>query len=198
MGFWKWFMRKMFPWALLGLIVIILVVSMVLAGRFPQFSCIICAGGFLLGLILFAYGQYKQDRWLFDSIKPSSGSNEDKPHIPEKRGSDGMNVTERKLFEALKRIGLDPIPQYGVGQCTIDFAFPENYWAFEVNGPEHNTPEGRERDKRRWQFLTHTDPPWKVKNFSAKRVYYHPDQVAREIKRILEEYPEGGRDNSTW
>jgi len=71
MGFWKWFMRKMSLWALYGLIVIVLVVSMILAGSFPQFSSIICVGGVLLGLILFAYGKYNQDRWFPDNIKPS-------------------------------------------------------------------------------------------------------------------------------
>jgi very-short-patch-repair endonuclease len=118
--------------------------------------------------------------------------------LPEKRDSDDMNVTERKLYDALRRIGLDPIPQYEVGNCKIDLAFPKNYWGFEVNGPHHYTPEGRERDKRRNQFLRHTYPPWNIRSFDAKQVYYYPDAVARKIKQILEDEPDGGKYNATW
>lgn len=105
---------------------------------------------------------------------------------------DGMNVTERMLYKALKRLGLDPIPQFEVGNCKIDLAFPDNQWAIEVNGSYHFTEEGKERDKKRRKYLHHTTPPWRVKSFKVDRVFKNPDSVAKEIKRLLEKYPEGG------
>lgn len=112
--------------------------------------------------------------------------------VGEKRGDDGMNETERRLYNALRDIGLNPQAQYPVGRCVLDIAFPENAWDFEVNGRSHYTPEGREDDRKRMQFLHHTNPPWKVKSFHAQRVYDHPYTVAREIQRILQKDPRGG------
>ena len=112
--------------------------------------------------------------------------------IPENRSLYGMNVTEYKLFLALKKIGLEPETQYPVSSCVIDFAFPSYNWAFEVNGPHHYTEEGKQRDRKRRQFLHHTYPPWKIKSFKANRVFKNPDGVAREIKNIIEKDSEGG------
>lgn len=123
---------------------------------------------------------------------------EDSHNIPENRGEDGMNITERKLFNALKLIGLNPLTQYDVGQCKLDFAFPEYRWAFEVYGPYHYTEEGKKRDRKRMQFLHHTYPPWRVKGFNAERVFKNPDSVARAIKKTLEKSPEGGADLGGW
>lgn len=99
----------------------------------------------------------------------------------------GLNITENKLFDAMKKIGLKPEPQYSISQMKVDFAFPEERIAIEVNGPHHYTEEVKLKDKKRYFVLKHNN--WKVKTFSAKRVYYYPEDVAKEIKVLLN-YPE--------
>lgn len=112
--------------------------------------------------------------------------------IQEITGGDGLNTTERMLITELEKLGLNPIPQYPVGNCKLDIAFPDQQWAFEVNGPYHYTEEGKERDKRRRQFLHHTFPPWKIRSFSADKVFANPREFALKIKNIMEKDPEGG------
>jgi very-short-patch-repair endonuclease len=148
---------------------------------------------YLIGWVIFLVVTYVLYLRNNTKNKPTAPSQYDRPTyfedthtIPENRGPDDMNVSERKLFEALKRLGLDPVPQYPVDQCTLDFAFPEDHLAIEVNGPYHYTVEGKERDRRRKKFLHHTYPPWKVRSYRAEQVFANSDGVAREIKRILE------------
>jgi very-short-patch-repair endonuclease len=97
--------------------------------------------------------------------------------------SNGLNITENKLFEAMKKIGLNPEIQYQISQMKVDFAFPEEMIAIEVNGPYHYTEEGKLRDKKRYFVLRKEG--WKVKTFTAKSVYYNPDEVAKRIATLL-------------
>lgn len=99
------------------------------------------------------------------------------------RGSDGLNVTERKLFEAMKKIGLNPECMYKISMMTVDFAFPEVKIAIEVNGPYHDTDEQKIIDKRR--YFTLKSFGWKVKTFKADEVYEYPEKIANTIRKIL-------------
>lgn len=100
------------------------------------------------------------------------------------RGADNMNVSECSLYKAMLRLGFDPIPQYRFSRCTLDFAFPEERLAVEVNGPEHYTECGQERDRRRYAFLNSNG--WAVRAFTSSQAYRCPDQSAERIKEILE------------
>jgi len=95
----------------------------------------------------------------------------------------GLNITENKLYEAMKKIGLNPIPQYPISEMRVDFAFPEEMIAIEVDGDYHNTEEQKIRDRKRWFVLNSRG--WKRRTFTAKQVYYYPMDVARKIKRLL-------------
>ena len=101
----------------------------------------------------------------------------------EHRGSDGMNVTERRLYHALKRIGLNPEPQYKISDMTVDFAFPDNSLAIEINGPYHKSEAQSDTDKKRYFVLK--SEGWELKTFSAKKTYWYPEKVALEIKDKL-------------
>lgn len=95
----------------------------------------------------------------------------------------GLNVTENKLFESMKRIGLNPKSQYGISQMTVDFAFPDEGVVIEINGPLHDTEEQKLRDKKRL-FVLHRKG-WKRKTYSAKAVYKNPDRIAKQIAKLI-------------
>lgn len=98
--------------------------------------------------------------------------------------TNGLNVSENKLFEAMREIGLNPIPQYKISQMTVDFAFPDRKIVIEVNGPYHRTEEQIIRDKKRWFVLNKEG--WKRRSFSSKEVYENPQRVAEKIKNLIE------------
>ncbi len=102
------------------------------------------------------------------------------------KNSLGLNATENKLYEAMKRLGLNPQPQYKISKMTVDFAFPAERLVIEINGPTHDMPERELRDKKRWFMLSKFG--WKRKTFDSNRVYENPMEVALAIKRLLEEY----------
>ncbi|TAL57591.1 MAG: DUF559 domain-containing protein [Nanoarchaeota archaeon] len=95
------------------------------------------------------------------------------------RGEDGMNVSERKLFEAMKKIGLDPIPQYKISQMKVDFAFPDEMIAIEINGPMHDKQEQKITDKKRLYVLHREN--WKRRTFSSSSAYNHPDNPYKPL-----------------
>jgi len=97
--------------------------------------------------------------------------------------SNGMNITENKLYEAMKEIGLSPVPQYKISAMHVDFAFPNEMIAIEINGPHHETEEQKLRDKKRWFVLRKEG--WKRRTFQSKEVYSNPVGVARKIKGLL-------------
>lgn len=98
----------------------------------------------------------------------------------------GMNKTELMLLEAMKKLGLDPKPQFKISRMTVDFAFPVELLAIEINGPYHDTEEQQLKDKKRWFMLKKLG--WKRKSFNSSTVYDGPESVAFTIKNLLEKY----------
>ncbi|GEM_PF-5067954 len=97
--------------------------------------------------------------------------------------SNGMNVTENKLYDAMKEIGLNPLPQYMISRLTVDFAFPDEKIVIEINGPYHETEEQQQKDKKQWYFLKNNG--WKVKSYKASWVYDNPKKYAWKIAELV-------------
>ena len=102
----------------------------------------------------------------------------------------GMNQTENKVYDAMKKLGLDPKPQYEIGNhMHVDFAFPEKKVVIEIGkkgDKYHSTPEQINRDKRRWFALTQ-HYGWKIKTYGVDFAYNHPGLCAEKIKDLLNE-----------
>jgi len=103
--------------------------------------------------------------------------------MEENRAYDGMNASEKKLYDAMIRAGLDPISEYPISDMTVDFAFPKEKLVIEVNGPHHQKADVRRQDIRRGYVLRREG--WSRRNFTAKQCWYFPDDVAQTIKRAL-------------
>ena len=78
--------------------------------------------------------------------------------------------TEKYLVCELINLGLNPQPQYQIGEMHVDIAFPDEKLVIEVNGPHHNSNEQSQRDIRRsivaekkgWR-----ENPWQRIEYSA-------------------------------
>jgi very-short-patch-repair endonuclease len=99
------------------------------------------------------------------------------------KSSNGMNVTENKLYDALVSAGLKPEPQYPISQMKVDFAFPDEMLVIEVNGPHHDSEEQKLKDKKRWFVLNNLG--WKRRTFNASAVYDNPEKYAKKIRKLL-------------
>lgn len=99
----------------------------------------------------------------------------------------GMNVTENKLYEAMLKLGLKPEPQYRISQMTVDFAFPDDKIAVEINGIHHRTEHQQTVDKKRWFVLNNLG--WKRITYQAEWVYNNPDKYAQKIKEVIADKP---------
>ena len=104
-------------------------------------------------------------------------------HEHDIKDASGMNVTERKLFEAMKDIGLSPEYQHMISKMKVDFAFPADAFAVEINGPYHQSEKQQLADKRRYFVMQKLG--WQRKTFDAKRVYNDPIGIAYKIKFLL-------------
>jgi very-short-patch-repair endonuclease len=104
----------------------------------------------------------------------------------EVRSANGLNVTENKLYLAMKSIGLFPVPQFKISRMTVDFAFPNEKLVVEINGPYHNKEEQKIRDQKRWFALKNEG--FERKTFDSDRVYNNPDEVADVVKDLLIKY----------
>jgi len=96
----------------------------------------------------------------------------------------GPSQVEKKLYAELVYMGLKPEPQYEISDMHVDFAFPEQKLVIEVNGLQHYTKEGKERDRKRYFVLKKEG--WKVKSFHSDKVWKHTKFVAEKIKEELE------------
>ena len=98
----------------------------------------------------------------------------------------GMNHTERTLYNAMVNSGLDPEYEYPIDKLKADFAFPNHYISVEVDGPTHRTPEGIERDKKR-DYVLH-GKGWIVLRFPDNEVRGDLKNIVKKIKRELKKF----------
>ena len=99
------------------------------------------------------------------------------------KDSSGLNQTEKKLYHAMKSIGLSPVPQYKISRMTVDFAFPNERLAIEINGPYHNSEKQKLKDSKRYFVMQKNG--WNRKSFDSNRVYEKPFEVAYIIRNLL-------------
>lgn len=60
---------------------------------------------------------------------------------------------ELLVLGSLSRINLHPKHQYQIDKMCVDFAFPEQKIAIEIDGPHHNTTRNHQKDANRDAFL---------------------------------------------
>jgi very-short-patch-repair endonuclease len=102
--------------------------------------------------------------------------------------SDGkvwMSPIEHRLYEAMLKEGLTPVPQCLVEGYIVDFAFPDIKLAIEADGAAYHAEDRREHDRKRDWVLGKKG--WIVKRFYGSTIYNKPGNCAYVIKREVEE-----------
>jgi very-short-patch-repair endonuclease len=93
-----------------------------------------------------------------------------------------MSPIEAKLYEAMCREDLSPVPQFRIEDYIADFAFPDVKIAIEADGAAFHTGERRERDRKRdWRLRTQVG--WTVMRFYGSTIHNKAGNCAYVIKR---------------
>jgi very-short-patch-repair endonuclease len=89
---------------------------------------------------------------------------------------------EKRLYNALKSHGFNPIPQVRCGPYRIDLALMEYKLAIECDGKEwHSTPEQKKHDSRKNYYLKKNG--WKVCRLSGKTINSNLGYAINHIKK---------------
>jgi len=95
-----------------------------------------------------------------------------------------MSPIEVKLYNAMRREGLSPIPQFCIEGYFVDFAFPEARVAVEADGAAYHKGERRERDRRRdWVLRRHG---WKALRFYGATIHERASNCAYVVKKEIQ------------
>jgi len=95
-----------------------------------------------------------------------------------------MSPIEVALYEAMRREGLAPFPQYYIQGYYADFAFPDVRVAVEADGAAYHEGVRHEQDRKRDWILGRAG--WTVKRFHGTTIYHKADNCAYVIRREVE------------
>lgn len=92
-----------------------------------------------------------------------------------------MSPIEFELYEAMRREGLSPIPQFCIKGFFVDFAFPDVDVAIEADGAAYHSGERRDRDRKRDSIIRRAG--WTVKRFQGTTIHNKSANCANIIKK---------------
>src|SRR5437867_9693842 len=95
-----------------------------------------------------------------------------------------MSPIEVALYEAMRREGLSPYPQFYIQGYYVDFAFPDVGVAVEADGAAYHEGLRQQRDHKRDWILRRTG--WTVKRFHGTTIYHRAENCAYVIKQEVE------------
>lgn len=84
------------------------------------------------------------------------------------------------------KLNEDYFRQYPIGdRYVLDFAFPNEQVAVEVNGDTHYTKKGRKKDKEKERFLLWNN--WVLIEIPEKKFFKNPSFYKYLIHEVIEE-----------
>src|SRR2546425_11643860 len=95
-----------------------------------------------------------------------------------------MSPIEVALYEAMRREGLSPFPQFYIQGYYVDFAFPDVGVAVEADGAAYHEGLRQQRDRKRDWILRRAG--WTVKRFHGTTIYHKAENCAYVIKKEVE------------
>jgi len=99
-------------------------------------------------------------------------------------GAVWMSPIEVALYDAMRREGLSPFPQFYIQGYYVDFAFPDVGVAVEADGAAYHTGVRHEHDRKRDWILGRAG--WTVKRFHGTTIYHKADNCAYVVRREVE------------
>ena len=100
-------------------------------------------------------------------------------------GAIWMSPIEHKLYEAMLKEGLAPVPQHCIEGYYADFAFPDVRLAVEADGAAFHEGERRQRDRKRDWIIGRAG--WTVKRFRGTTIHEKAGNCAYLVKREVED-----------
>src|SRR5436190_18457815 len=95
-----------------------------------------------------------------------------------------MSPIEVALYEAMRREGLSPFPQFYIQGYYVDFAFPDVGVAVEADGAAYHEGLRQQHDRKRDWILRRAGST--VKRFHGTTIYHRADNCAYVIRREVE------------
>ena len=95
-------------------------------------------------------------------------------------------IQERRLWNLLKNRQFHNLKfkrQYPIGNYIVDFVCVQAKIIIEIDGGQHNTPEGIEADKKRTEYLDSCG--YNVIRFWNNEIYENIEGVLRRIETLI-------------
>src|SRR2546427_1880557 len=99
-------------------------------------------------------------------------------------GAVWMSPIEVTLYDAMRREGLSPFPQFYIQGYYVDFAFPDIDVAVEADGAAYHEGVRHQHDRKRDWILGRAG--WTVKRFHGTTIYHKADNCAYVVRREVE------------
>ncbi len=97
------------------------------------------------------------------------------------------SVWERRLYDACKKAGLSPVPQYPLAGCRLDLAFPEARLDVEVDGERyHRDAAGRRKAEDLWRDMTIRATGWTPLRFWVYELRENMESCVQRIKQHID------------
>src|SRR6058998_3195283 len=99
-------------------------------------------------------------------------------------GAVWMSPIEVALYDAMRREGLSPFPQFYIQGYYADFAFPDVRVAVEADGAAYHEGVRHEQDRKRDWIIGRAG--WTVKRFHGTTIYHRADNCAYVIRKEVD------------
>ncbi len=117
-------------------------------------------------------------------IQKEAAARPESKRIETSFGAFSMSPIEVALYDAMRKEGLSPNPQFRIEAYYVDFAFPDIKLAIEADGAAYHSDDRKERDRKRDGFLWSRG--WTVKRFHGTTIHNRAENCAFVIKREVE------------
>ena len=129
----------------------------------------------------------------YHRVQSEAAARPESTRVETPAGTFWMSPIEFKLYEAMRREGLSPSPQFRIERYIVDFAFPDLKLAIEADGFEYHSGDRRDRDKKRdWRLKKQFG--WKVMRFYGTTIHNKAGNCAYVIKREVESRIQMGKE----
>jgi very-short-patch-repair endonuclease len=93
---------------------------------------------------------------------------------------------EEKLYDALKSVGIDTVPQHPVAGYRFDLAIPNKMIDIEVDGKKYHLDEyGKRKSSDIWRDMTVENLGWTVLRFWVQELSDDMNACVQKIKKAL-------------
>jgi len=133
------------------------------------------------------FGEFERDgrrRAVYLKLQSEAASRPGAALIQTPAGPVWMSPIEARLYEAMCREGLEPIPQFCVNGYFVDFAFPDIQMAVEADGAAYHADDRKQRDRKRDWILRKAG--WTVKRFRGTTIHHKAENCAYVVRREVD------------